>query len=81
MAAAIVHGYCWLDWAWFMNRLLRSMTTLEFWNELSEHAKWLVALSYLSHLSSIDHHVGFWTVLLIFSFKPAAQCIHSKLKT
>ena len=61
-----------------MKRFLESFLRLSFWKAFFEFARVLVVLSYLSVLSSENNYVGFWLVVIIFSFDPIVVMIQSR---
>ena len=63
-----------------MIRFIQPLKRLEGWNGIFENPKWIVALSYLQHLSDSNNHFGFWAVVVIFLFEPSTSCIASIIK-
>ena len=61
-----------------MKRFLESFLRLSFWKSFFEFARFLAVLSYLSVLSSENNYVGFWLVVIIFSFDPIVGMIQSR---
>ena len=61
-----------------MKRFWESFLRLSFWKGFFEFARFLVVLSYLSVLSGENNYVGFWLVVIIFSFDPIVGMIQSR---
>lgn len=61
-----------------MKSFLESFLRLSFWKGFFEFARFFVVLSYLSVLSSENNYVGFWLVVIIFSFNPIVGMIQSR---
>lgn len=81
----LCYGYyikeCIFDVDWIsikMNRFFKSFTRLSFWSDLFKFARFMAVVSYLGVLSRQDNYVGFWLVVIIFSFDPIVHMIQSR---
>ena len=61
-----------------MKSFLESFLRLSFWKGFFEFARFTVVLSYLTALSNENNYVGFWLVVIIFSFNPIVGMIQSR---
>jgi uncharacterized membrane-anchored protein len=61
-----------------MNKLYVSLPKLSFWKGVFEFARFIAVISYLRVLSERNNYVGFWLVVVIFSFDPIVKAIQSR---
>jgi len=68
-----------VDWISIkMNSFFKSFTGLSFWSDLFKFARFMAVVSYLGVLSRQDNYVGFWLVVIIFSFDPIVHMIQTR---
>ena len=61
-----------------MNKLYVSLPKLSFWKGVFEFARFMAVISYLRVLSERNDYIGFWLVVVIFSFDPIVKAIQSR---